>query len=180
MKREAKWVMAAAGLVVVCVGVGIGVTATRSTSPAETAPAASSGSAKLLFSKVTVTAAAAGHESAVAMSIDNQTGGPISLVTVASPVSGMNMLYYDANMCQGNTAMTWLPNILISTKQVQLLGYKNQGVMLSRLHERLVVGTTVPLRITYSDFSNSHTVTVDARVVAPPKGLHFLMSAMRM
>ncbi len=169
-------VMAATGLVVVCVGVGIGVTASRPSAP----PAAATGPSRLLFSGVTVTAAAPGRESAVAMTINNRTGGPVSLVTVSSPVSGMNMLYYDANMCQGNTTMTWLPNILISARQTQLLGYKNQGVMLSLLHQRLVVGTKVPLRITYSDFSNSRTVTVDARVVAPPKGLHFLMSAMRM
>ncbi len=179
MKRMVWAVAASAGLVVCVVGAAA-VTLSHHAPATTTSPALTAVPANLHITNVTVTAARVRGESAVTMSIGNDTGGPISLMNVTSPVSSMNMLYYDTNMCQGNTAMTWLPNILISSHQVQLLGYRNQGVMLSRLQESLKVGQRVPLRIKYSDFSSARTITVDALVVAPPKGLHFLMSAMKM
>jgi len=148
---------------------------------AQTSPSTTvSGTSGIRFANVTVTAASAHGESAVAMTIINKSDGPISLMTVTSPLSSMNMLYYDTNMCQGDTAMTWLANIFISQNQVQLLGYQNQGVMLARLHQDLKVGTTVPLQVKYSNFSTARIVTLQARVVAPPKGLHFHLSAMKM
>jgi copper(I)-binding protein len=171
------------------VGVGLGVVAlvavagvamTSTGTPSQSSNTVVSGPSGLLFTNVTVTAASTQGESAVAMTIHNNTSGPISLMNVASPLSSMNMLYYDTNMCQGNTAMTWLANIFISQNQIQLLGYQNQGVMLARLHQNLKVGTVVPLQVKYSNFSTSHVVTVQARVVAPPKGLHFHLSVMKM
>ncbi len=142
--------------------------------------AGASASAQVSFSHVTVTAAPAKGTSAVVMSIDNGDGGPISLMLVESPLARMNMIYYDANMCQGNNMMSWLPNILISSHSTQLLGYQNQGAMLGQLTQSLKVGETISLDVKYSNFSTARTVRVSARVVAPPKGLHFVLSPMRM
>lgn len=135
---------------------------------------------RVVISHVTVTAAKASGESAVVMSIDNETAGPISLLSITSPDSRMNMIYFDTNMCQGNHAMIWLTNILIMGGHVQKLGYRYQGAMISRLRTPLIKGTTVPLTVTWSDFQHARTVTVEAKVVAPPKKLRFRMSPMHM
>ena len=164
-------------VVVATIGTAATLTLTRHTTPVSASPTKDRG---LQISGVTVTAAPQGKESAVVMTLHNASGGPISLLNVSSSLAGMNMLYYDANMCQGNSLMTWLPNVLISRGYTQHLGYKNQGVMLSLLHQSLKVGQVVTLRVNYSDFSTSRSTTVRARVVAAPKGLHFAMSSMRM
>jgi copper(I)-binding protein len=145
------------------------------------APATASAPPGVTFSRVTVTAAASGHRSAVVMYIDNRTGGPISLMSVTSPVSGTAMIYYDDNMCQpSNTMMTALSNILISAGHVQELGYRYQGAMLGGLRQTLVKGSSVPLVVRWTNFQRVKTVTVTAKVVAPPKGLEFHMSPMAM
>jgi copper(I)-binding protein len=168
------------GLVMVALVAVAGLALTSTSTHSHSKSTVANGPSGLLFTNVTVTAASTQGESAVAMTIHNDTSGPISLMSVASPLSSMNMLYYDTNMCQGNTAMTWLANIFISQNQIQLLGYQNQGVMLSRLHQNLKVGTLVSLQVKYSDFSTWHDVTVQARVVPPPKGLHFHLGVMKM
>lgn len=169
------------GVGVIALVGAVGLNMNTGKKSAQTSPSTTvSGTSGIRFANVTVTAASAHGESAVAMTIINKSDGPISLMTVTSPLSSMNMLYYDTNMCQGDTAMTWLANIFISQNQVQLLGYQNQGVMLARLHQDLKVGTTVPLQVKYSNFSTARIVTLQARVVAPPKGLHFHLSAMKM
>ncbi len=145
-----------------------------------TGGASASSNLPVRFTQVTVTAAAAKGSSAVAMSIANGYEGPISLMLVTSSVSRMNMIYYDSNMCQGTNMMSWLPNILISSHSTQLLGYQNQGAMLGQLTRSLKVGESITLEVKYSNFSAARTVSVTAKVVAPPKGLHFLMSPMRM
>ena len=179
MKR-ATWGLGV-GVGVFALVAAVGVNMSAGSKHARLSPSTTvSGSSGIRFTNVTVTAASAHGESAVAMTISNKTNGPISLMTVTSPLSSMNMLYYDTNMCQGDTAMTWLANIFISQNQIQLLGYQNQGVMLARLHQNLKVGTTVPLQVKYSNFSTSRTVTLQARVVAPPNGLHFHLSSMKM
>ncbi|HEY5304828.1 MAG TPA: copper chaperone PCu(A)C [Acidimicrobiales bacterium] len=134
----------------------------------------------LKISDVTVTATSSQGDSAVVMSLVNATGGPISLISVSSPRAAMSMMFYDVNMRQAHSAMTWLPDIVIGSAKTQLLGYQNQGVMLSLLHAKLKIGARVPLEIKYSNFSTSRTVVVDARVVAPPMGLHFNTPAMNM
>lgn len=134
----------------------------------------------VIISDVTVTAAKAEGQSAVVMSIDNTSNSPISLLSVTSPASRMSMIYFDTNMCQGNHAMIWLTNILIMGGHVQELGYQYQGAMISELRQPLVKGSRVPLTITWSDFQHPHTVTVEAKVVAPPKHLRFHMTPMHM
>lgn len=134
----------------------------------------------VIISHVTVTSAKAEGESAVVLSIDNTSKGPISLLSITSPDSRMSMIYFDTNMCQGNHAMIWLTNILIMRGHVQKLGYQYQGAMISKLRQPLLKGSTVPLRITWSDFQKAHTVTVEAKVVAPPKHLRFHMTPMHM
>ena len=90
------------------------------------------------------------------------------------------MIYYDDNMCQGNNKMTWLANIFISPGHVQKLGYRYQGAMLGRVRVALHAGEVIPIKVTWSNFSSSTTLTVLAKVVAPPKGLHFLLTPMKM
>ena len=141
---------------------------------------AATGSKALKITDVTVTAAGRSGYSAVAMTIRNGTGLPVSITSVTSSISRMSMIYYDDNMCQGNNKMTWLANILISPGYVQDLGYRYQGAMLGNLRAAVHVGQTVPIRIAWSDFASYKDVTVMAKVVAPPKGLHFLLSPMKM
>ncbi len=143
-------------------------------------PASATAPHSVTFQQVTVTAAASGKESAVVMLIDNRSGGPISLLSVTSGVSGMSMIYFDDNMCQGSTKMTWISNILIYPGRVQKLGYRFQGAMLGSLHQKLVTGSVVPLSVKWSDFHSVKTAIVEAKVVPPPKGLHFYMSPMHM
>ena len=52
--------------------------------------------------------------------------------------------------------------------------------MLRQLKMSLVKGTTIPLVITWSDFTKVHTETVQAKVVKPPKHLFFGMTGMAM
>ena len=148
--------------------------------PGPVATASPSSSSSLKFDKVTVTAARQSGNSAVAMSITDGSSSPVSLLSVTSPVSRMSMIYYDDNMCQGNSKMTWLANIFISPGHVQRLGYRYQGAMLGNLRSVLRVGHSIPITISWSDFSAVRKVTVMATVVAPPKGLHFLQSPMKM
>ena len=177
MNRVRVAVTAAASVVVLSVATA--AFATSAHHPA-TSHSSTSVSSTVQFSGITVTAAGAHRESAIVMSVKNASSGPITLMSVSSPVAGMDMLYYDANMCQGNSAMQWLANIFITPHQTQQLGYKNQGVMLSLLRQPLKVGETIPLKVKYSDFTSARTVVVRARVVAPPHGLHFVMSSMKM
>jgi copper(I)-binding protein len=143
-------------------------------------PASAAAPRGVYFERATVTAARSGKNSAVVMLIKNHSGGPISLLSVTSQVSGMSMIYFDDNMCQGSTKMTWLSDILIFPGKVQKLGYRYQGAMLGSLHQKLVEGSTVPLDVRWSDFNVVTTTVVEAKVVAPPKGLHFYMSPMHM
>lgn len=132
------------------------------------------------ISDVTVTAAARGHDSAVALKIVNSTSQPISLLSVGSPNAGGDMIFFDTNMCKGNHAMTVLPNIYISSGFTQRLGYRFQGAMLSALYRKLTVGQKIALIITWSDFNAVHHSTIEAAVVAPPRHIKFLMGNMSM
>jgi copper(I)-binding protein len=143
-------------------------------------PVGAADSGKVIIADATVTAASANGESAVELTITNNSKGPISLTSVSSPVSRMSMIYYDQNMCQGNHAMAWLANIFIQPGHVQKLALKYQGAMLSELHSALVKGSTVPLVLKWSNFQNATSLTIKAKVVAAPKGLHFHMTAMNM
>jgi copper(I)-binding protein len=132
------------------------------------------------ISDVTVTAAAKGHDSAVAMKIVNSTSKPISLLSVGSPNAGGDMIFFDTNMCQGNHVMTELPNIYISSGSAQRLGYRFQGAMLSALFRKLTVGEKISLIVTWSDFNKVRHSTIEAAVVAPPRHIKFLMGSMSM
>jgi copper(I)-binding protein len=143
-------------------------------------PFAAASSPTLSVAHVTVTAANARGNSAVAMSVTNNAAGPISLISVTSPRSRLSMIDYDTNMCQGNHAMMLIANILISGRYTQKLGYTYQGAMLRQLKVPLVKGESIPLVITWSNFQQSYTLTVKAKVVAPPKHLNFGMSTMGM
>jgi copper(I)-binding protein len=144
------------------------------------APGASAGSNDIVISHVTVTAAKVHGNSAVVMTIANNSGGPISLVSVSSSDANTSMIDYDVNMCQGNHTMTLIGNILITGGRTQKLGYKYQGAMLRQLKTSIVRGATIPLIITWSNFSKVHTETVQAKVVKPPKHLFFGMTGMAM
>lgn len=90
------------------------------------------------------------------------------------------MIDYDTNMCQGNHAMMQLANILIIGGHTQQLGYRYQGAMLRQLKEKLMKGETIPVVIAWSNFQKAHSVTVEAKVVAPPRHLNFGMISMSM
>lgn len=145
-----------------------------------TRPVSAAPTGKVVVSHATVTAAPANGESAVVLSITNNSKGPISLTSVSSPVSGMSMMYFDQNMRHGDHAMAWLTNILVQPGHVQKLALRYQGAMLSELHSALVKGSTVRLVVKWSDFQSARSLTIEARVVAAPKGLHFHTSAMNM
>jgi copper(I)-binding protein len=145
-----------------------------------TAVPAGATSGKVSFNNVTVTAAASGKNSAVVMSIVNNSRKPISLLSVTARASGMSMIYYDDNMCEGDNMMTWLSNILIIPGHTQKLGYRYQGAMLGNLRQALVKGAMVPLTIRWSDFQKVKTATVEAKVVVAPAGLRFHLSPMSM
>jgi copper(I)-binding protein len=144
------------------------------------APGGAAKSGNIVINHATVTAARVNGKSAVVLSITNNSKSPISLTSVSSPVSGMSMIYYDENMCKGNHAMAWLASILVEPGHVQQLALRYQGAMLSELHSALKKGSSVPLVIKWSNFQRAHTLTVDAKVVAAPKGLHFHLTAMNM
>ncbi len=131
---------------------------------------------KVVFSDPTVTAAPLKGNSAVIMSITNDSSGPISLTSVSSPTSATSMIFYDANMCQGNHAMSALSNLLIEPGHTQKLAFKYQGAMLSGLRSALKKGATVPIVLKWSNFSAAHTVTLQAKVIKAPKGLKFIGS----
>ncbi len=114
------------------------------------------------------------------MSISNDSKGPISLLSISSPDTSASMIDYDTNMCQGNHAMMLLSNILITSGRQQALGYKYQGAMLRDVKERFAKGATIPVVITWSNFRTAHSVTVEARIVAPPRHLNFGMASMKM
>jgi copper(I)-binding protein len=132
------------------------------------------------ISHVTVTAAKIQGDSAVVMSIANNSGAPISLISVTSSVAKSSMIDYDVNMCQGDHEMTLIANILITGGRTQDLGYRYQGAMLRRLKTAIVTGGMIPLVVTWSDFNKVHSKTVEALVVKPPRHLFFGMSSMAM
>jgi copper(I)-binding protein len=135
---------------------------------------------RVVISHVTVTAANIRGDSAVVMSIANNSNDPISLISVTSSVAKSSMIDFDVNMCQGNHEMTLIANILITGRRTQRLGYRYQGAMLRQLKTSILKGGTVPLVVTWSDFNTVHSQTVEAKVVKPPKHLFFGMSSMRM
>ncbi len=146
-------------------------------SSAFAAPTTKSG---VVLSRITVTAARIHGDSAISMSISNDSRGPISLISISSPETSTSMIDYDTNMCQGNHAMMLLSNILITSGHKQELGYKYQGAMLRGVREQLVKGETIPVVITWSNFQTARSMTIEAKVVAPPRHLNFGMTSMSM
>ena len=137
----------------------------------------------VLISGATVTAGVRGGDSAVVLTFFNGTSQAVSLLSVRSTVANSDMVMFDDNMCQGNNVMIPMRGIYVTSGHTQLLGYKYQGAMLIGLHERVVVGGTLLLTVTWSDSRGfTHGTRVTARVVNPPKYLHFgsAMPAMSM
>lgn len=133
---------------------------------------------KVDVSHVTATAARSGGDSAISLSLTNNSGQALSLLSVTSSVAVSSMIDYDTNMCQGNHAMAVLPNILVIAGQTQLLGTKNQGAMLAGVRRALKIGDTIPIVLKWTNFHSVVTKTIMATVVAAPKGLKFVMASM--
>jgi copper(I)-binding protein len=142
--------------------------------------ASAASSPALVFSGATVTATSASGESAIVLNVKNLGGSPISIVSVSSSAAVTGMLYYDVNMRQGSHVMRSLMNISVPPHATIHLGYQEQGAMLSLLQKPLVVGKTIQLTVKWTNYSSSRTSIVLAKVVKPPKGLHFLMPNMSM
>jgi len=120
----------------------------------------------------TLTAARVGGSTAISLSLTNNQGTKILLTDISSPIASSSLIFYDANMCQGNNAMMPLQNIAVSSGNTQLLGYKYQGATLSGLSRTLKIGEKDPLTVEWTDADGvPQTLQVLANVVAPPKGL---------
>lgn len=133
------------------------------------------------FSVATLTATSSTGESALNVTITNNTNLPISLSSVTSPAARMGMIYYDANMCQGHNGMVWLPDLFIVAHSVQHLGYQYQGAMLAHLRHSLALHQHVNVRFTWTSFTSQIQVkSISALVIAPPHGLHFDLTIMKM
>ncbi len=145
-----------------------------------TSPNSAAAPRQLTISDVTVTAAAKGHDSAVALKIVNSTAQPVSLLSVRSPSARGDMIFFDTNMCQGDHAMSVLSNIYISRGFIQKLGYRSQGAMLSELYRALTPGQKISLIVTWSNFNEVHHTAIEASVVAAPRHIKFLMGNMSM
>jgi copper(I)-binding protein len=145
-----------------------------------TAADASASAKQITITKATATAAKLNGQSAVVLTLRNVTKGPITLFSVKSSVANKDMIFYDTNMCQGNHAMVPLSNILITAGNTQKLGYEYQGAMLWQLKKPLTTGEKIPLTITWDNFRSVHTMTIEAKVIKPPKNIDFAMSSMKM
>jgi len=129
-------------------------------------------SSGILVKGATLTAAIVGGSTAISLSLTNNQGTKILLTDISSPIASSSMIFYDANMCQGNNAMMPLQNIAVSSGNTQLLGYKYQGATLSGLSRTLKIGEKDPLTVEWTDADGvPQTLQVLANVVAPPKGL---------
>ena len=129
-------------------------------------------SSGILVKGATLTAAGVGGSTAISLSLTNNQGTKILLTDISSPIASSSMIFYDANMCQGNNAMMPLQNIAVSSGNTQLLGYKYQGATLSGLSRTLKIGEKDPLTVEWTDADGvPQTLQVLANVVAPPKGL---------
>jgi copper(I)-binding protein len=127
----------------------------------------------------TVTASNTLDASSISVRLTNESNTSIVITSISSPDASAAMLFYDANMCQGGHAMTMLNNIFMPSHGIQQLGYRFQGSMLMKLSHAFVPRERVPLVIHW--FGNGvHETRVMAVVVAPPKGLRFDMSSMKM
>lgn len=143
-------------------------------------PGVAGASGSVVISSVFVTAAPVGGNSALMMRVANDSNGLIALTSVTTPVSGMSMIYDDKNMLRRNNPMHWLSNIIIKSGHAQELALRNEGVVLSDVRTALVVGEALRLKVTWTDYHRSHSVTVEAKIVSAPKGLHFDMGTMNM
>lgn len=129
-------------------------------------------SSGILVKGATLTAAGVGGSTAISLSLTNNQGTKILLTDISSPIASSSLIFYDANMCQGNNAMMPLQNIAVSSGNTQLLGYKYQGATLSGLSRTLKIGEKDPLTVEWTDADGvPQTLQVLANVVAPPKGL---------
>jgi len=139
----------------------------------------SSGTSGPVIHSASVTAAKIGGDSAIALSVTNSSSAPILITSITSAAAATSMIFYDANMCQGNSTMHALANVSIAPGAVTELGYKYQGAMLGRIKSPFVIGTRIPLTVTWTNNQGSaQKQTVVATVVAAPKGLNFGMSSM--
>ena len=144
-----------------------------------TASQTDSASQGITISDATVTSSVAGGDTAISIKIHNASKNGILVTEISSPQASSSMIFYDANMCQGNTTMSQLSNIAISAGSTQTLGYKYQGAMLSGVVKVLTIGEKIPLVIHWTDVKNiNHIANFSAMVVKPPLGLHFAMPAM--
>jgi len=127
----------------------------------------------------TLTTANAGADSALTVTLRNTSSHTLYITGIGSSIARSSMIFYDSNMCQGDSAMIPLQNIAVSPGTIQKLGYKYQGAMLGALTTKLQLDGSAPMQINVKDSKNRFsTLTFKAKIVSPPKGLHFAMSGM--
>lgn len=133
----------------------------------------------IVLNGVTATVSKAGGTTALSLTLTNNLRKPILLTGITSSLATSSMIFFDANMCIGNTFMTQLQNIVIGPNHDQVLGYKYQGAMLAGLEKDLKVGSQIPIAVHWVDSKGvSKTLNTLAKVVSPPAGLHFAMAGM--
>ena len=144
-------------------------------------PLTVNGAEKVQISGASLTAASVGGSSAIVLTMKNNSDKNVLITGFSTAQAAHSMIFYDSNMCQGNTTMAALPNILVAPGQSQSLGYKYQGAMLSGLTRALVVGESVNLTLLWNEVGGSaQSATFTAKVVKAPAGLHFGKSSTQM
>jgi len=127
----------------------------------------------------TLTTANAGGDSALSVTLRNTSSQTLYITGIGSSIARSSMIFYDSNMCQGDSAMIPLQNIAVSPGTTQKLGYKYQGAMLAALTTKLQLDGSAPIQLSVKDSKNHFTTfSFKARIVSAPKGLRFAMSGM--
>ena len=129
---------------------------------------------KVSVADATVTSAAKNGMSAVSMNFSNGMKGPIDIVSVTAPLAKIGMLHYDQNMCQGNSTMVRIPNVVDPSGNLLAFSTRGFGAMLMGLHRGITSHQKLELDVTWADpTGRRHLSIVDAVVVPPPAHIHF-------
>jgi len=126
-------------------------------------------------STATLTASGASGDSAVVMSIRNESNANLRLVSITGFLAQSSMLFSDPSLF-GTTKMHPLTMITIAPKHTLQLGYRGNGAMFAGLNGHLRRGEVTELVVRLQQASGRYeTLYVKATVIAAPAHLHFLM-----
>ena len=179
--RTTRWKWIALTLVVEAVlAVGlIWLIRPRSATPVVHTFAAVRDESGLLLSTPAVTATSGHHNSAVLLTIVNNTSEAITVTSLSSPLSTRGMLHVDPNMCDPASVMTQIPSLRLPARRGVHLGLRGAGAMLLSLRAPVVVGERVPLTVTWWDARGVvHVTSITAPVIPAPAHLQYTTMTM--